>query len=151
VRLENKGGRFWGLCPFHSEKSPSFTVDPEKKLYYCFGCHEGGSVLDFVMKLDKLSFPEALELVARKTGVELVREGGQTVDEGAGRRREELTDLYERVTKSFHYILLSKETGRSARDYLARRGVSTEMIKNFRLGYAPEDRNWLYNFLHTKS
>jgi DNA primase len=72
LRLEKKGGRYWGLCPFHHEKTPSFTVDPDRKYYYCFGCHKGGSIVDFIMEMDKLSFPEAIETLAKRFGVSLV-------------------------------------------------------------------------------
>jgi DNA primase len=151
VRLENRGGRFWGLCPFHQEKTASFTVDPDKKFYHCFGCGEGGSVVNFVMNIDKLSYPEAIELIARKSGVEIVYDAadGESIAEER-KHGDALKDLYERVAKSYHYILTTKPLGGTARAYLAGRGVSEAMIERFNLGYAPPDRRWLFDFLTKK-
>jgi DNA primase len=151
VRLENRGGRFWGLCPFHTEKSPSFTVDPDKKFYHCFGCGEGGSIVSFVMNIDKLSYPEAVELIAHKTGVEIVYDTLNGPEEAAERKyTDELKDLYERVAKSYHYILAKKPEGEAVKQYLQKRGVSEAMIERFNLGYAPSSRRWLFDFLSRK-
>jgi DNA primase len=148
VRLESRGGRFWGLCPFHHEKTASFTVDPDKKFYHCFGCGEGGGIVNFVMNIDKLSYPEAIELIARKSGVEIVYDAadGESIAEER-KQSDAFKDLYERVAKSYHYILMEKPLGEAARAYLAERGVSKAMIKRFNLGYAPADRRWLFDFL----
>jgi DNA primase len=148
VRLENRGGRFWGLCPFHKEKTPSFTVDPEKKFYHCFGCGEGGSIVSFVMNVDKLSYPEAVELIARKSGVEIVYDTARGAEDNEEKKHtDELKDLYERVAKSYHYILTEKPEGEPAKRYLEARGVSAAMIERFNLGYAPVSRRWLFDFL----
>ncbi|MDR0638425.1 MAG: DNA primase [Spirochaetaceae bacterium] len=151
VRLENRGGRFWGLCPFHHEKTASFTVDPDKKFYHCFGCGEGGGIVNFVMNIDKLSYPEAIELIARKSGVEIIYDtmDGESIAEER-KHGDALKDLYERVAKSYHYILTEKPLGEAARAYLAGRGMSGAMIKRFNLGYAPPDRRWLFDFLTHK-
>jgi DNA primase len=155
VRLEKKGGRYWGLCPFHNEKTPSFTVDPDRKMYHCFGCGQGGGIVSFVMEMDKLSFPEAVEILARRTGVEIVYENtgpdlypGKDPEEG--KRKEEMAELYRRVTLSFHHFLTEKPEGAAALNYILGRGISREMIDRFRLGYAPANRNWLYAFLQKK-
>jgi DNA primase len=134
VRLENRGGRFWGLCPFHHEKTASFTVDPDKKFYHCFGCGEGGGIVNFVMNIDKLSYPEAIELIARKSGVEIVYDAadGETIAEER-KHSDALKDLYERVAKSYHYILTEKSMGEAARAYLAGRGVNESMTERFNL------------------
>jgi DNA primase len=152
VRLEKRGGRYWGLCPFHNEKSGSFTVNPEIKWYHCFGCGKSGSVIDFVMEMDKLSFPEAVELLAKRAGVELVHEnaGGSPRDDGQEKRREELFELYRRVAVSFHHFLLEKPEGAAAKQYIIARGISDAMIERFRLGYAPANRGWLHKFLTDK-
>jgi DNA primase len=152
VRLEKRGGRYWGLCPFHHEKTPSFTVDPDRKMYYCFGCHQGGGIINFVMEMDKLSFPEAVETLAKRTGVEIVYEntGGPQYDAGKNTRIEELAELYRRVEGSFHYLLTEKPEGAAAKDYIIARGINKEMIERFRLGYAPADRAWLFRFLSRK-
>ncbi|MDR1566798.1 MAG: DNA primase [Treponema sp.] len=152
VRLEKRSGRWWGLCPFHQEKTGSFTVDPDRKTYYCFGCHKGGSVLSFVMEMDKLAFPEAVEILAKRFGVEITYEnslGGQVPagDEEASRKKEELFELYRRMAGTFHHFLLEKSEGAPAKQYIISRGLNNDMIEQFRLGYAPEDRRWLYPFL----
>jgi len=152
VRLEKKSGRYWGLCPFHNEKTPSFSVDPDRKFYYCFGCSKGGGLLNFVMEMDKLSYPEAVETLALKVGVEVQYEGGEgpVVVDGAKERKERLHELYERVAGSFSHILAKTESGRSAREYLASRAVDDETAARFRLGYSPADRRWLHGFLSKK-
>jgi DNA primase len=154
VRLEQRGGRYWGLCPFHHEKTPSFTVDSEKKTYYCFGCQKGGGVIGFVMEMDKLSYPEALRILARKLGVEIVYEdGGDDANrdwEAESARKEELFELYRRTSVTFHHFLLEKPEGKAAYEYIVNRKVSEEMIERFRLGYAPADRGFLYRFLQGK-
>jgi DNA primase len=152
VRLEKKGGRWWGLCPFHNEKTPSFTVDPERKMYHCFGCGQGGGIINFVMEMDKLSFPEAVETLARRTGVEIIRENGdfeQKAPEEEG-KKEELAELFRRVSVTFHYFLMEKDQGNLAKQYIISRGINQDMIERFRLGYAPADRSWLFQFLSKK-
>ena len=157
VRLEKRGGRYWGRCPFHSggqERTPSFKVEPDQKLYYCFGCHKGGGVVDFVMEMDKITYPEAIKNLARKFGVELVYdntgEWDKQDDDAEQSRREELFELYRRTALSFSHFLLKKPEGKPALDYLLSRKVSPEMIERFQLGFSPHDRNWLYTFLQEK-
>lgn len=144
VHLEKKGGRLWGLCPFHSEKTPSFTVDPEKSVFYCFGCHKGGSLFSFVMEMEKLSFIEVVKLLAEKAGVQI------EVEEGDGKRREAYLELYRRVSGTFHHLLVNHPEGARARSYLQSRGLDRETWDAFKLGYAPGDRTWLYKFLKEK-
>ncbi|MDR0722677.1 MAG: DNA primase [Treponema sp.] len=151
VRLEQRGGRYVGLCPFHHEKTPSFTVNPDLKLYHCFGCGKGGTVLNFVMEMEKLSFPEAVTLLAKRFGVPLVYEGPQ--DPGVSLRIqefEEKTELYRRVAGSFHYLLMQGSEGTRAKHYVLSRGLDVETLERFRLGYAPADRRWLFRFLSKK-
>ncbi|MDR1301436.1 MAG: DNA primase [Treponema sp.] len=154
VRLEQRGGRYVGLCPFHNEKTPSFTVNPDLKLYHCFGCGKGGTVLNFVMEQEKLSFPEAVELLAKRLGVPIVYEHGQgQQDPGALSRMQELeqkTELYRRVAGSFHYLLMQGSEGTRAKHYVLSRGLSVETLDRFCLGYAPVDRRWLFLFLSQK-
>ncbi len=149
VQLTKKGDRYWGLCPFHSEKTPSFTVHPERAGYYCFGCQKGGSVFNFVMEVEKLSFPEAVKFVAAKTGIELsLSENGP--DDETSRKRAALLELYRRVAGSFHYILTNSDAGRRPLDYLKNRGLSGDTIESFLLGYSPSDPEWLHGFLGKK-
>jgi DNA primase len=157
VRLEKRGGRYWGRCPFHAggqEKTPSFTVDPDQKLYYCFGCRKGGGIVDFVMEMDKSGYPETIKNLARKCGVELIYEGGGEEDnedwQAEQSRKEQLYELYRRTALSFSHFLKEKPEGKAALDYLLSRSISPAMIDSFRLGYAPADRDWLYRFLQGK-
>ena len=155
VHLDQKGGRWWACCPFHQEKTGSFTVNPDLKTYYCFGCHKGGSVINFVQEMDKLTFPEAIEQLAKRFSVELVYEdtGGKNVspgDEIKKKVKEELFELYRRMSGTFHHFFLKKQEADEAKRYIMSRGINNDMINSFRLGYAPGDRYWLHKFLSQK-
>jgi DNA primase len=147
VALRRKGGRYWGLCPFHQEKSPSFSVTPDKGVFYCFGCHKGGTVFDFIMEAEKVPWRDAVEMLAKKAGIEIPRED----EEQGGIKRETFFELYRRVAGSFQWLLNEGGQAESARRYLEGRGVSREMIGMFQLGYAPPDREWLFHFLTQRS
>jgi DNA primase len=147
VRLTKKGGRWLGLCPFHSEKSPSFNVDPDKGLYYCFGCQKGGSAVQFLMDLEKLSFPEAMEELAKKAGIALEVEEAPSDEE---RERRALLELYERLRGTFHWLLTENAAGALARERLRARGLPDSIVEDFCLGYAPADRRWMFHFLTGK-
>jgi DNA primase len=148
TRLEKRGSRYWGLCPFHTEKTPSFTVTPDKAVFYCFGCQKGGSLFTFIMEVEKVSFLEAVRLLAAKAGVEVQTE--LVEDEDAGRRRAYL-ELYRRVAGSLHYILLNHPEAAPARAYLEGRGFRRETLERFHVGYAPPGRDWLFGFLREKN
>ena len=155
VHLEKRGGRYWACCPFHQEKTASFTVDPELKTYYCFGCHKGGSMINFVMEMDKLTFPEAIELLAKKSSVDIVYDNSQpgnysADDEAKKKQKDELFELYQRISGTFQHFFLKKPESESAKLYVISRGISIEMAEKFRLGYSPADRFWLYRFLIEK-
>lgn len=151
TRLEKRGDDWWGCCPFHTEKTPSFHVIPDRKMYYCFGCGVGGSVINFVMEMEKISFVEAVEGLAKKAGIEVLYEGGiQEIARPKDTTKEELLELYDRVAGSFHYILKNTLQGENARSYLDGRKFSTEIIDDFQLGYSPKDRRWLHSFLSSK-
>ncbi len=151
VRLEKRGGRYWGLCPFHNEKTPSFSVDPGKNMYYCFGCHQGGGVVNFLMEMEKLSYPEAIETLAKQQGVEIMYENkAGPRDDTNKKHQEDLEELYRRVAGSFHHILTEKPEGQGALGYILSRGIQKDMIEKFCLGYAPRDRGWLFQFLIKK-
>ena len=152
VRLEKKGGRWWGRCPFHGggqEKTPSFKVDPDLKMYHCFGCGKGGSVIGFVMEMDKITYPEAIKNLARKMGIEIVYEDGAG-EEYDSSQRDELFELYRRTTLTFQHFLREKQEGQDALKYIFSRGISEEMIERFKLGFAPADRDFLHGFLKQK-
>ena len=138
VRLIKKGREFLGLCPFHNEKTPSFTVNEEKGFYHCFGCGEHGSIFDFVMKTKNMSFPESVEQLANEVGLEIPVE---TPEERHRQMRAQ--NLFE-VTEAaaiYYENLLQKAEGKHALKYLFDRGLSEGSIKNFRIGYAPSSRN----------
>ncbi len=142
LKLRKKGAQnYTGLCPFHKEKTGSFSVNAAGKFYYCFGCHETGDVFNFVMKMEGLSFPEAVRAVAQKTGIPLPKHEFNSPEEAreSGLRRQ-LIDVHEAATQYFEAQLKAPEAAR-AREYLTGRGVSAETIKTFRIGYAPDDFN----------
>ncbi|MDR3200347.1 MAG: DNA primase [Spirochaetales bacterium] len=145
TNLTQKGANFWGLCPFHSEKTPSFSVRPDKGIYYCFGCHKGGSIFNFLMEAEKLSFTEAVEQLGRQVGVEIAREAGDSGE--VQLQRNALSELFRRVAGSFHYLFTQSDSGKGAYAYLTGRGITRETIDTFQIGYAPADPFWLEGFL----
>ncbi|HEX3572884.1 MAG TPA: DNA primase [Acidobacteriaceae bacterium] len=148
VKLRKTGAQnYTGLCPFHKEKTGSFSVNATHGYFYCFGCHEKGDVFTFVMKLDSLSFPEAVRAVAGKMGIALPKREWSSPDEAreAGLRRQ-LIDIHEAATQYFEQALRTPE-GARAREYLTSRGVTAETIKTFRIGYAPADFNHMRDAL----
>ena len=146
VSLKKKGSSYFGLCPFHNEKSPSFSVSREKQMYYCFGCGQGGNVYTFLMEYNRLSFVEALKELAARAGVELP-EAEQTPEERRqADARVTLKEMNKKAAVYFHYLLKSSR-GEHAMAYLKERGISEEMIKHFGLGYADIYRDDLYQYL----
>ena len=142
VRLRKSGAQnYSGLCPFHKEKSPSFSVNAVHGYFYCFGCHEKGDVFTFVMKLENVAFPEALRIVAQKAGIPLPKRDFSSPEEAreAGLRRQ-LLDVHEAATQYFQAALNSPMAAR-AREYMSGRGITPETIQRFRIGFAPDDFN----------
>ncbi|MDR5868591.1 DNA primase [Halomonas koreensis] len=138
VKLKKAGRNHSGLCPFHQEKSPSFTVSADKQFYHCFGCGAHGNALRFLMEYDNLRFPEAVEQLAARQGLEVPREGADDPRAQAReRKRKEGVNLLE-LSASFFRERLKMPEGQGARDYLARRGLSPEVVRDFGLGYAPD-------------
>ena len=144
--LRQRGGRFWGLCPFHSEKTPSFTVSADKAAFYCFGCGKGGGLIQFVMDVERLSFPEALRALAERAGIELEAERGPS--DAIARR--EYVELNSRIATTFHHLLRTSAEAAPARAYLRERGLGGDAVADFRLGWAPAAPDWLLRFLHGK-
>ncbi|PXX98541.1 DNA primase [Halomonas sp. LBP4] len=139
VQLKKAGRNHSGLCPFHQEKTPSFTVSADKQFYHCFGCGAHGNALRFLMEYDKLRFPEAVEQLASRLGMEVPREGADDPRAQAReRKRKEGVNLLELSASFFRERLKMPEAG-AARDYLARRGLSPEVQQAFGIGYAPDD------------
>jgi DNA primase len=144
IRLRKAGAQnYSGLCPFHKEKSPSFSVHAVRQFYHCFGCGESGDVFSFVGKIEKVGFPEAVRIVAQKYGIPLPKREFSSPEEAAGaRQRAKLLELHETATAWFEEQLRGPE-GAVAREYLAGRGLSPEGIKAFRVGYSPDSFNGL--------
>ena len=146
VTLKKAGRNFLGLCPFHREKTPSFTVSPDKQMFYCFGCSEGGNAVSFLMKLNHLTFPEALRHLAGKVGV-VIPEKPMSREE---RERSTLAEQIRRVNElaaDFFARTLQSPAGAGAREYLRKRGIGEAAIQAFRLGLAPEGWQHLLDFL----
>ena len=148
VRLTHKGNEHQGLCPFHKEKSPSFTLNEEKGFYHCFGCGAHGSAIDFVMNMDGLSFPEAVERLAADAGMEVPMDSPQERENA--KKRQSLYDVVEAATVFFEQQLRMPE-GRAALDYLKGRGLDDATIGKFRLGFAPDGRGALKTALRREN
>jgi DNA primase len=135
--LRRVGSRWTGLCPFHDERTPSFSVNAEEKLYYCFGCGEGGDAIKFVQQTEALEFQEAVELLAERSGVRVEREEDDPKAEQRRRRRERLHSLLDRAARFYATYLRESAEADGARKYLASRGLSKEVLAEFRVGYSP--------------
>jgi DNA primase catalytic core len=137
VRLRKAGGTYKGLCPFHAEKTPSFTVSPARGTFKCFGCGEGGDAIAFVEKLEQVDFVGAIETLAKRFGVQLEYEEISPEADRERQRKDRLGKLLERATLFYERMLWDSEQGAFAREYLASRGLGEEVCRAFRLGYAP--------------
>jgi DNA primase len=149
TQLERRGDRWWGLSPFKTEKTPSFAVQPEKGLYYCFATHQGGDVFRFIGEMEGLTFTESVRYLAERAGISIDADSQR--DDPEERHRRALRELYSRVTGTFSYLLTHNDRGAHAREYLASRAITDSSIEEFRLGYVPEEAEWLYRFLKSKS
>ncbi|MBS5433685.1 MAG: DNA primase [Firmicutes bacterium] len=146
VRLgKRSGSNLFGLCPFHSEKTPSFSVSPDKQIYHCFGCGKGGGVINFIMEIENLSFPEAVEFLARRAGMPIPEQ----TDDRESRRRARMLAL-NRDAARFFYSQLSTPAGRAARDYMAGRRIGSATATNFGLGAAPDSWDSLLRAMEAK-
>jgi DNA primase len=137
VRLRKAGGTYKGLCPFHNEKTPSFTVSPARGTFKCFGCGEGGDAITFVEKTENVDFVGAIEVLARRFGVELEYEEASPEQERKRQRNDRLRALLERAAEFYSRVLWDSDAGAAAREYLASRGLGEDVCREFRLGYAP--------------
>ena len=150
VQLKKKGANWMACCPFHKEKTPSFSVSPAKEIFYCFGCHKGGSVFTFVMEIERVGFPEAIKIVADKVGMPLPK----MLDDSRFEARRQESDLVIQLNswamEWWQQQLESSNEGRIAREYLKERGITEETQKAFRLGYAPDSWESLSTFLRNK-
>ena len=133
VRIQKKGSSYFGLCPFHNEKSPSFSVSPSKQMYYCFGCGAGGNVITFVMEYENATFQEAVKMLADRAGVALPQEEYGEEARRRESRRSRLLEVQKEAAKYYYYMLRSPR-GQAGYRYLAGRQLSEETMKKFGLG-----------------
>lgn len=148
VKLQKKGSSYFGLCPFHNEKSPSFSVSPGKQMYYCFGCGAGGNVFTFLMEYENYTFSEALKVLAARAGVELPKEELSREAKAQADLRASLLEI-NKLAANYYYYLLKQPAGKAGYAYLTGRGLTDETIRHFGLGYAAKTGG-LYRYLKSK-
>ena len=144
VQLRQTGRNFVGLCPFHDERTPSFSVNPERQFYHCFGCQSGGNVINFIMETEHLSFPEAVTKLAQERGIPVPSISPQEQQREA--RREHLREVNQ-LAGRFYYRSLRSPGGEGARAYLEGRGINESLARDFYIGYAPDSWDGLVRFL----
>lgn len=149
VKLQKRGGTYFGLCPFHNEKTPSFSVTPSKQMYYCFGCGAGGNVFTFLMEYENLTFPEAVRQLADRAGVELPQEEESEEARKRASRRARILEANKEAGRYFYYQMKGPG-GKRAYEYLTGRGLTDETIRRFGLGYSNAYRDDLYQYLKHK-
>lgn len=144
VTLKKKGKNYWGCCPFHNEKTPSFSVAPDKGFYYCFGCHASGNAIKFLMELEGITFVEALERLANRANIPLPEAKLSPQVRAREERRKKLYEACDLAANFFHNCLLKTSYGKAGLEYLKKRGLTDETIEKFRLGFAPDGWDRLY-------
>ena len=149
VKLQKKGSNYFGLCPFHNEKSPSFSVSPSKQMYYCFGCGAGGNAITFLMEYENYSFPEALQVLADRAGVELPKEEMTKEARAQADLRATLLEI-NKLAANYFYYQLKQPQGKLGYDYLTGRKLSDATILHFGLGFANKTSDDLYRYLKSK-
>jgi DNA primase len=149
VQLKKSGKNYLGLCPFHNEKSPSFSVAEDKQIFHCFGCGKGGNVFSFIQEIEGLSFPESVEKVAdlANISVSLNLTNRPQVVSPKVLEESQLIQIHEKTSELYHHILMNTQVGEKALEYLKERGLTEEVIKTFQIGFAPRDRRLLHKVL----
>lgn len=148
VQLRRSGGNFLGLCPFHGEKTPSFNVNPAREIFHCFGCGAGGNAFSFVMKMEGVSFPEAVKLLARKSGIEIEERQLTPSEKKSHDERQQFQRINELTNAYYRSVLLKGREGEQARQYLEKRAVNSDISEAYRLGFAPDRRDGLAKHLN---
>ncbi|HEY4602662.1 MAG TPA: DNA primase [Cerasibacillus sp.] len=150
VQLNKQGRNYFGLCPFHDEKTPSFSVTQDKQIFHCFGCGKGGNVITFLMELEGLTFIETIKYLADRRGIELPQSIVQTTKTQATSSDEQILSAYKWLEKLYHYLLRFAKDGQEGKEYFAKRGLTNETIDLFKLGYAPNQKTFTASFLEKK-
>ena len=150
VELKPKGRKLWACCPLHGEKTPSFSVSPDKQLFYCFGCHAGGTVIQFIMDMERLTFYEAVQQLASRAGMELPNEINDRDLQRQRMYRKRLTEANRDAARFFCSCFMDPQIGKPGREYAAKRGLSAEIITRFGIGYAPDTWDSLLKHLKAK-
>ncbi|MBB1122727.1 DNA primase [Limosilactobacillus albertensis] len=140
VQLHQAGKNLIGLCPFHDEKTPSFSVNEEKQFFYCFGCHRSGNVFQFLMELKHIDFVDAVKEIANDSNIKIPEQYVNASPKPLNNETQQLLNLHDKAAKLYHHILINTPAGQSALNYLRKRGMSDELIDQFGLGYAPDQR-----------
>lgn len=149
VKLQKKGNSYFGLCPFHSEKTPSFSVSRDKQMYYCFGCGAGGNVFTFLMEYENFTFQEALSFLAERAGITLPAADSSREEREKTGRKQKILEVNKEAAK-YYYALLMSERGKIGLDYFLKRGLTRETIRAFGLGYSDKYSNGLYRYMKKK-
>lgn len=150
VKLKRAGSSYVGLCPFHNEKTPSFSVSRQKQMYYCFGCHRGGNVITYIEEYNNMGFLEAVQYLAQRAGISLPQSSISPEEKKSMSERTQLLEV-NRLAGTYYYYSLRSAAGKSGMDYLRSRGLTEETMKAFALGYAPKTpSDGLYRFMKSK-
>ena len=149
VRLDYKGGRYWGCCPFHHEKTPSFTVNQREGFYYCFGCHAGGDVVKFVQEMENVGFPEAIKLLADAAGMQVPETEQSEALQTEKKYRDRLYAALKEAAGHYYRNLADPVVGKKVREYLAKRKIPSDVVVRFGLGYS-KDFNSVIDYLREK-
>ncbi len=150
INLKKAGRNYVGFCPFHQEKTPSFTVSPEKQIYHCFGCGQGGDLFSFIMDTENVAFPEAVKMLARKAGIHIPEKELTATQQEQIKSKEELRRAMLLAANLYHYLLVDTPFGKEALAYLRRREVTPDAIKRFGIGFAPESWTTFLSFARKK-
>ena len=145
ITLKQKGSSYFGLCPFHNESTPSFSVSPDKQFYYCFGCGESGNVYSFIMRMENCDFPEAVKRLADRAHIALPEPEYSAEAARNERLKQQIYEMH-RAAGRYYYAALHSKNGERALEYLNNRGVREDIQKKFGLGYAPSGRNHLCEY-----
>jgi len=150
VALKSKGSNMWGLCPFHDEKTPSFSVNPSKGIFKCFGCQKGGNAIGFIMAMEGLDYREAIVYLADKYGVTIPDDASSEAEDQLKRKKERVSNILKEAARFYYKSYHDEDTGKPAREYAKRRGLDKETLDHFGIGYSPLGWDTLYKYLKDK-